>query len=233
MENLNRSAFIGAGALLAAAAASACASSAPEIGGVESAAQFNDKAFAAKVSRPADIRLVVDGALMYPPLLGAIMNALNGYQFGFAIPANRIAITAVMHGSGNLLLYNNNMWARYDLGTLFDVRDPNNNVVATNIFAPPGSTFTSTDDPHGSYHQAFVGVLQQRGVVFCLCNTALYEQAQTIAGSAKSGGQSVQQIADDLRSNVVPGAILVPSGVATVGLLQYRYRYAYITEVTG
>uniref|UniRef100_E6Q3H7 Uncharacterized protein n=1 Tax=mine drainage metagenome TaxID=410659 RepID=E6Q3H7_9ZZZZ len=236
MGTLKRSSFLGASAIAAVAATAACARSASEIGRVETAAEFDAKGFAAKVDRPADIRLVVDASTMFPPILGAIMNALNGYQFGFGIPANRIAIIAVMHGSANLMLYNDDMWTRYDLGATFGARDPNNNVIASNIFAPSETTFVATDnpeDPRGSYHKAFVGTLQQRGAIFCACNTALYEQAESIAASGKSGGKNAREVADDLRANLVPETLLVPSGVAAVGLLQYRHRYAYVTETNG
>ena len=229
---MNRSLFLGAGAALVCGAAACAGSSAGTIGGIETAAQFNGAAFARAVDKPADIRLAFDASQLYAPLLGAVMNALNGYQFGYAIKPERIALAVVAHGAANVLLYDDAAWAKYNLGATFGVKDPSGTTITSNIFAPPDATFTMTDDPndpHGSYHRAFIGSLQTRGVVFTVCNTALWEQAQTIAASAP--GDSVETIAQFLRSHLVPGAILVPSGISTIGLLQYRYHYAYATEV--
>ncbi len=231
--SFKRASFIGAGAAIALGAVACSSSASSAIGELEMASQFDAARLARAVDKPADVRICFDASSMYPKLLGAVMNALNGYQFGYAIAPDRIAITVVAHGLANLLLYDDAAWQRYELGQTFGVRDPGGNLVTSNIFAPVGAGFTSTDDPndqHGSYHRAFIGSLQARGVVFTACNTALYEQAISLS-NAGSGKKSAQAIADDLRAHLIPGAILVPSGVATVGLLQYRYHYAYVTEV--
>lgn len=233
--DLKRSSFLGAGAALAFGTAACSGSASTEVGEIEMASQFDAAAFVRAIDRPADVRLCVEASTMYPKLLGGVMNALNGYQFGYAIPPQRIAIAVVAHGLANLLLYDDTAWQTYDLGTTFGVRDPNGNAVTSNIFAPADAGFSSVDDPEdprGSYHRAFVGSLQRRGVVFAVCNTGLYEQALALS-NAGGGKKSPRAIADDLRAHLVPQAILVPSGIATVGLLQYRYRYAYATEVAG
>ncbi|HTV92222.1 MAG TPA: hypothetical protein VMG98_05860 [Verrucomicrobiae bacterium] len=228
---MQRKSFLVSAVPLAACATAACAGKgSSEIGLVETAAQFDVAAFEKLVATNAEFRQVWDAGELQPRILGGVKNSLNGMQFGFNVSPANVAMAFVAHNTSNLLLYDDTAWTTYSLGQLFGVKDPTGAVVQTNIFAPSRS-MNSTADPsdiHGFYQDASITTLQRRGVRFFICNTALTEQAGAIvrAGAAR---QSPQEVADALRSHLLPGVMLVPSGVAAIGYLQSRYRYAYIT----
>jgi len=227
---VNRSDFIGASLAMSASSVLADTGSAAPL--VENSTEFDIAAFTKRVSRPADIRQVWDAGKWYPQILGGVKNSLNGLQFGFGIAADRLAIAFVTHNESNLLLYGNEAWARYNLGQVIGVHDPTGALVTSNIFGAARSTNTIADpsDVHGYYQDASIATLQRRGVMFFICNTALVQQANQILAAGAASGQEAVQVAQALRKSLLPGVMLVPSGVATIALLQSRHHYAYITE---
>ncbi len=226
---MQRKSFLVSAVPLAACATAACAGKgSAEIGLVESAAQFDVRAFDKLVATNAEFRQVWDAGELQPRILGGVKNSLNGLQFGFNVPPANIAMALVAHNTSNLLLYDDTAWSTYLLGQLFGVKDPTGATVQTNIFAPSRSVNSTADpsDVHGFYQDASIATLQRRGVHFFICNTALVQQAELIvrAGATR---QSPQEVADALRSHLLPGTMLVPSGVATIAYLESRYHYGY------
>ena len=228
---MQRSRFLAAAVPMAACATAACAGKAREsIGLVESAAQFDVHAFDQAVATSAPFRQVWDANALQPRILGNVKNSLNGLQFGFNEPPSNIAMAFITHNTSNLLLYDDAAWTTYLLGDLYGVKDPRGATVQTNIFAAARATSSSNDpnDVHGFYQDASVQVLQRRGVRFFLCNVALVQQAEEIvhAGAAK---QSPADVAQDLRDHLLPGVMLVPSGVSALAYLQSKHGYTYAT----
>ncbi|HTC31502.1 MAG TPA: hypothetical protein VK702_12320 [Candidatus Acidoferrum sp.] len=226
---MQRKSFLVSAVPLAACATAACAGKGGSaIGLVETAVQFDAHAFDKLVATSAEFRQVWDAGELQPRILGGVKNSLNGLQFGFNVAPANIAMAFVAHNTSNLLLYDDTAWSTYVLGQLFAVKDPTGAVVQTNIFAPSRSTNSTADpsDVHGFYQDASITTLQRRGVHFFICNTALVQQAELIvrAGATR---ESPQEVADALRSHLLPGVMLVPSGVAAIAYLQSRYRYAY------
>ena len=202
------------------------------IGLVESAREFDLSAFRRTFDRDADVRQVWDAAAIHPQLLGSIKNSLNGLEFGFDVPRERIVTAVVARNTSTLVLLDNAAWRQYRLGEVFGVRDPRGATVLENIFWPARSTNRSADpgDPRGFFQDASVQTLQRRNAGFCVCNTALVEQSQIIVNAGAANGESAERVAASLRAHIVHGAMLVPSGVAAVAYLQSRYRYSYLTE---
>jgi hypothetical protein len=56
------------------------------------------------------------------------------------------------------------------------------------------------------------------------------QQAEQIANAGGAKGKSANDVAQELRSHVLPSVMIVPSGVGTIAYLQSRYHYAYTTE---
>ena len=225
---MQRSSFLAAAVPLAACATAACGNAAGGIGLVETAEQFDARAFQKAVATTAEFRQVWDAAELQPRILGGVKNSLNGLQFGFSVAPANIATAFVAHNTSNLLLYDDEAWSTYLLGQLFGVKDPTGATVQTNIFAPSRASSSSQDpsDLHGFYQDASITTLQRRGVHFFVCNTALVEQASAIvrAGATR---ETPQDVANNLRAHVLPGVMLVPSGVAAIAFLQGRYHYTY------
>jgi len=173
---------------------------------------FDAATFARTFDRAADVRQVWDAAALAPHILGSVRNALSGLHSAFAIPEKRIATAFVARKTSTLLLYDNVVWARFRLGLIFGVKDPAGVTVSTNVFAET------------------VRALHARGVLFCVCNTALTEQAGAIVRAGASDGESAEAVAAALREHLLANAMLVPSGVAAVAYLQARLNYAYLTD---
>ncbi|MGD1065663.1 MAG: hypothetical protein ABR975_02500, partial [Vulcanimicrobiaceae bacterium] len=82
--------------------------------------------------------------------------------------------------------------------------------------------------PASFFQDKSIEALQKRGVVFMTCHTAVEE----IAGNLVKGGFAgapAHAVADDILTHLIPGAVVVPSMVATIGVLQQKYNYSYIT----
>lgn len=201
---------------------------------VETKAEFDYSAFVRVVNRPFDVRQLWDVNGYVPTALGAMKNAYNGYQFGFGIPAARIGIAACLHGTATAFAYTDAMWVKYRLGEAFGFKDPSGNVVSTNIFYHARSKNEPNADPNDSasmYQDGTLEALQRRGLIVLVCHTAAAEQARSLArAGAVPQGTSQEDVLRDLLANLVPGATVVPSMVATVGILQSRFKYAYTTE---
>jgi hypothetical protein len=233
---MQRKTFLAASATIAALGAGACArGDASELELVEPASQFDYPALKRLVDKSADVRQLWDVGANPPAALSEIKNALNGYQFGYGIKPNRIAMVACLHNVGNIVAYDNAAWKKYDFGTIFGVKDRSGNPIASNVFAQARGTpnpNADPNDPKGMYQDPTLETLQRRGVVVLLCHTGAAEQARILAESGAPQGMTPQAVLRDLLAHIVPGVLVVPSAVATIGLLQNRFRYSY-TAVTG
>ncbi|MGH8163269.1 MAG: hypothetical protein ACREP1_02920, partial [Rhodanobacteraceae bacterium] len=72
---------------------------------VERKADFDEAAFARIVGRPADIRQLWEAVAFHPAMFNNVKNALNGLQFGFGYPANRISLAICGHGPSSVYTY--------------------------------------------------------------------------------------------------------------------------------
>ena len=230
---MERKTFIAASALAAALVTDACAKSANALELVEARSEFDYAAFSKLVDRPFAVRQLwdVDG---YEPLaLGGMKNALNGYEFGFGIAPSRIGLIACLHGSANAFAYSDAMWAKYKLGDAFGFKDPSGATVSSNIFFHARSRAVTTADPNDAgsmYQDGTLEALQRRGVIVLVCHTAAAEEARSLAsGGFAPQGTSAGDVQRDLLAHLVPNVSVVPSMVATIGILQNRFKYAYIT----
>lgn len=201
---------------------------------IETKAEFDYPAFVRLVNRPFEVRQLWDVNGYVPTALGAMKNAYNGYQFGYGIPVDRVGIAACLHGTATAFAYDDSMWSKYKLGEVFGFKDPSGNVVATNIFYHARSKNDPNADPNEAtsmYQDGTLEALQRRGLIVLVCHTAAAEQARSlVSAGAVAQGTAPGDVLRDLLANLVPGATVVPSMVATVGILQSRFKYAYTTE---
>ncbi len=230
---MERRTFLAASALAAALVTDACAKGTPsELELVETKAEFDYAAFAKLVGRPADVHQLWDMDGYVPTALGAIKSAYNGYQFGYGVAPASISMVACMHGYANAFAYDDAMWAKYKLGETFGFKDPSGNVVATNIFYHARSAANANADPNeqtSMYQDGTIESLQRRGLLVLICHTAAAEQARSLVASGVAAGAAPADVLADLLSHTMPGVVVVPSMVATIGILQNRFKYAYTT----
>ena len=231
---MNRTGFLAASGALAAAgsAAQALAQSVP--GGshvVERKADFDAAGFKKAVTKSSRIRQVFEQVAFKPGVFANIKNAMNGLQFGYGYKPGDFIVAFGGHGPSAVYGYSQAMWDKYKLGDYYPLKDAQGNTIATNSYVSAKATYdlhADPDDPQGMYQDASIEMLQKRGLVFLTCHTAVEEQSRGIvkAGNAPSG-MSAKDVADDILTHLIPGAIVVPSMVATMAVLQHEHQYTY------
>ncbi len=232
---MNRSAFLFSSVSLAAAG-SAVSSAATVPGGthlVERASDFDATAFASIVGRSARIRQVVESVAFNAAVLNNVKNTFNGLQFGFGYPGGAIAVALANHGPSSAYGYDDAMWQKYRIGEFFSIADALGVPLTANVYYPAKAAYRPEDNPddvHGMYQDTSIEMLQRRGAIVLACHTAIEEQSRAIVsrGFAPAGAQP-QDVADDLLSHLIPGAVVVPSMVASIAVLQATYHYTYLT----
>jgi intracellular sulfur oxidation DsrE/DsrF family protein len=142
-----------------------------------------------------------------------MQNSLNAYQFSYNMGANGLAVLAVLIGPSIALALNDAMWKKYKIGAALKA-DP------TNTYYSASSNLdlaASPDDPNGIYQDWSAQALLKRGASFMVCHNA------TTAFAAMLGqgvGIAPQVALNDFVSNMLPGFLMVPAGVAAVQAAQ-------------
>lgn len=233
---MNRRGFLASSATLAAATGVSGAPSVP--GGthrVERSADFDAQGFDAVVGRPAAIRQLYEAVTFTPAVLGSIKNSFNGLQFGYGYPAGQIAIALAGHGASAVYAYTDRIWRTYRIGEFLKIDDSSGRPLTANAFLVQRAPFDAgadPDDDNGMYQDASIEMLQRRGLIVLTCHTAVEEQARAIVqkGFAPPGA-SPSDVAADILLHLIPGAVVVPSMVATIAVLQSRYHFTYLTPL--
>ncbi|MGH9404583.1 MAG: hypothetical protein ACRD3D_01965 [Terriglobia bacterium] len=199
---------------------------------VQTSSEWNPDRFRSVAARPGRYKQVYDITVIGGGVfLNNVKNSLNGLQFGFGIKPRQMNILVALHGGANLLNFDDAMWAKYKLGEYAGVADPESHApAARNIFYPQsrGPLSTEIENDHSTYQDHSIQGLMKRGVSFLLCHTATEEQSRKLKARLRLTA-SPESIARDLLAHTIPGAIVVPSMVAAVALLQIEYQFSYIT----
>lgn len=202
---------------------------------VERKADFDAAAFAKTVGRDAQIRQMYEAVNFKPSLLNNVKNSFNGLQFGYGYPADAIAIALAPHGPSSSYAYSDYVWQKYRIGEVFDLKDAAGNALQSDVFLKrkaPVDRNADPDDDKGMYQDTSIQMLQERGLIVLTCHTAVEEQARAILKKGFApAGMTATQVADDILTHLIPGAVVVPSMVATIAVLQATYHYTYITPV--
>jgi intracellular sulfur oxidation DsrE/DsrF family protein len=200
---------------------------------VERHSDFDFQAFAQIVGRPAAIRQVVESVAFKPSTFGNVKNAFNGLEFGFGFPAGSIAVALAGHGPSAVYAYADSIWNKYRIGEFFKLSDAAGAPVASNVFLQrraPIDRRADPDDAAGMYQDASIEMLQQRGLIVLTCHTAVEEQARAIVSRGFApASMSAAEVAGDILTHLIPGAVVVPSMVAAIAVLQATYHYTYLT----
>jgi intracellular sulfur oxidation DsrE/DsrF family protein len=121
------------------------------------------------------------------------------------------AMVALRHNAIPLAM-EDRLWEKYKFGEMFKINDNNAKAPALrNVFYEPrGADFPVS---------AMEGIkkLQQRGALFCVCDTALTLFSSFIA---QATNQKPEDVKKDWLSGLLPGIQLVPSGVWAVSRAQ-------------
>ncbi len=232
---MNRTAFLTASAtLLAASGGIASAQGVP--GGthvVERRADFDLEAFARVVGREARIRQLWEAVAFKPTVWNNVKNSMNGLQFGFGYPAGSIAMAFAAHGPSSAYGYTDYVWKKYRVGEFFELQGADGSGPTSNRYFAQRAALDAAADPDdaaGMYQDASIEMLQRRGLIYLTCHTAVEEQARGLVTKGFApAGMTAADVAGDILTHLIPGALVVPSMVATVAVLQATYHYTYIT----
>jgi hypothetical protein len=106
---------------------------------------------------------------------------------------------------GTPMALNDRLWERYQIGEDLKIKDPTTHAAATrNVFwkAREGAT--------GWEARYALEPLQRRGLISLVCNVALGNWASQMARRYQRDPETVKT---EVRENLIPGAIVVPSGI--------------------
>jgi hypothetical protein len=230
---MNRTGFLAASASLVAASTAPAPAQGIPLGShlVVRRADFDEAAFRKIVGRPAKIRQVFEQIAFNPGVLANMKNSLNGLTFGYGYKPADVAMALGGHGPSAAYGYSDYVWDKYKIGEFFKIKDAQGNPITSNIWLKakaPVDPKADPDDPNGMYQDASIEMLQKRGVIFLTCHTAVEEQSRNIvkAGNAPSG-MTPTDVANDILTHLIPGAVVNPSMVATMAFLQHEYNYTY------
>jgi hypothetical protein len=188
------------------------------------------------VNDPARIKQVYDVVQIGEgKFLNNIKNSFNGLRFGFGIVEGQIKMAAALHGSANMLNYDDYIWEKYQIGEWLKVNDPLNGKPAVkNLFynskigLKRDTGAKDPDDLDSIYQDTSIQGLQSRGAQFLSCHTALEEQVRVLI-SHRNLSESPENVVNDMLAHTLPGVLVVASMVAAIALLQAEGHYTYIT----
>ncbi|MGE0073486.1 MAG: transcriptional initiation protein Tat [Thiomonas sp.] len=160
------------------------------------------------------------------PWLNLMRNAMNAQIWSFKHP-DFLAVSAT-HGPAHLALYDDALWAKYQLGRFTKGKQSTNVWMKTSPAA--AASASNVEDAHGVYSPAdnSIPVLQRRGAVFLACHNAIWEFTGALhAKGINPDHKTHAEMAAEFTNHLIPGAVLTPGIVATlVELEDAGYRYA-------
>jgi intracellular sulfur oxidation DsrE/DsrF family protein len=158
--------------------------------------------------------------------LAFMVNSLNAYEFDYGEGPGTLHALGIFYSSSVALLLDDEMWRKYQIGTV-QVRRTDPAKRTTRNGGNPYAAALSPLDPaaprsdlHGLYHDASLPALVKRGVTFFACDNALRGLATDITATYGFSTDPMETVHADLRAHLVPGALVVPAGVAAVNHAQ-------------
>ena len=126
------------------------------------------------------------------------------------------SVVVVLRHTAVPMLFNDAMWAKYEIGKETKTTDfRTKKVVTRNIF---WQSLDAQGNPVPDTRQtATIKSLSSRGVIFLGCDLATRGFSYTLGRKTKQESDAVYQ---ELRENLVPGAILMPTGIFATLLAQ-------------
>ena len=136
-------------------------------------------------------------------------NMLANARDMYGVPEAQHSIAVVTHGQAIQGLFRDALWEKMALGAFYKVNDPKTGAPATrnvyreNLPLHPGLTYEQ--------------LMANRGVIMTACNMAL----TVISGmAAPKAGVTPDVAKKEWAANLIPGVVLVPSGVYAVNRAQ-------------
>ena len=104
---------------------------------VETKSHWDIAAFNRLVNHPARAKQLFDATAGNGSVFDHVHNSFNGLQFGFGIPKDQMQLVAIMRGMATILLFDDYIWKKYQIGAKLHIKDPKTGKPAErNIFYP-------------------------------------------------------------------------------------------------
>lgn len=153
-----------------------------------------------------DSTQLADGAA---PAMAA--DVWNGFKDAYGTD-NDTRMVFVMRQGGQVMAFNDALWAKYGIGEEKKVNDP--------ITKQPAkrNPYASADPGEESWAlPSKLDALHKRGAIFLVCNRAAMNWARNAAERTRT---PADQVMAEVRTNLVPGAILMPTGIFALARAQ-------------
>jgi hypothetical protein len=106
---------------------------------------------------------------------------------------------------GTVMALNDMLWEKYAIGDDRKVSDP-----ATNAPAKRNVFWKAAPNASPEAVSTKIETLHKRGMISLVCNIAAMNVCYSLA---QKSGRDVEEVRQEVKANLVPGAILVPSGI--------------------
>lgn len=166
---------------------------------------YDFPAIAQRLARPSKHRQVfgvsrvADGAIV-----GYMRHSLDAYEIAMGEGPGVMHVAAVFYGRAAVMAVNDAMWRTYRLAEGAKRR---------------GEVLTSPLQDANPFDAEFAG-LGRRGATLLVCDNALSDWATYLVTTAGFNDKTIERVHADLQSHLVPGALLVPAGVAALNQAQ-------------
>jgi len=159
------------------------------------------------------------GQIFDAPVLGGgktlqqVRNFLDAYRDAYGLESNRIDAVIGAHGSAVPLVFQDRIWEKFTFGERYDVRDPRTGTDALrNVFA-------RREDGGAVQPDVSIEALQERGVIFLLCNNSLKRVTATLS---QAGFGTQEAVRAELLEGLLAGVEVVPAMVVAMNLAQEK-----------
>lgn len=161
--------------------------------------------------------------------LGFANNFIKENELGYGLKPEQLGVVVVLRHMATPYAYNDAMWAKYGKGFIgpMGLKDEMAKRAATAnpllTTAAPGPALPPGYEWFGDSNLTALG---SKGVRYAVCGLA----TEVIGGMlAKGMGGDAKAIAEELKANLIPGAVIVPAGVVGVNRAQeHGYSYTYV-----
>jgi len=138
-------------------------------------------------------------------VLGYVDEFLNDFHTVHRTTDQQTRAVIVFRRLGTPMAFSDQIWERYAIGEDLKIKDANTQAFATrNVYWRPREGATGWEADYA------LEPLQRRGMISLVCNVAMSNWANRMAQRLKRDPEAVKK---EVRENLIPGAILVPSGI--------------------
>lgn len=144
--------------------------------------------------------------------LGYTLSYLITSPAGYGVPESELSAVLVIRHDTIPIALKDPMWAKYKLGALFRINDPDTNAPALRnpYYLKPGAL---------PFPDAALQKLIDRGVIVMACNLAITFWSGVVA---EKMGLKPEDVMKDWLDSVLPGITVLPSGVFACNAAQSR-----------